>query len=603
MCGLIGAFGAEGLAPGGLRASLDILAPRGPDAEQVWQDDAVMLGHRRLAIIDLDQRSAQPMVSACGRYVIAYNGEVYNYATIRDQLAAEGVRFRTGSDTEVILEGYIHRGAALFAQLHGMFVFVIWDNQKRRAVVARDPYGIKPLYIGTGRQGQVVIGSQVRAILASGVIDPARDPAAAESFWLLGSVREPLTWYRDIRALPPGHMAEIHLTPQGSAEVTRQEAWFDIGDACRNAGHAATTPKDLRATVSAAVRQSIRDHMVADVPVGVFLSGGIDSATVAGLMAEIQPEGLTGITISYNEFKGTAQDESGVAARIAQHFGMRHVIRTVTREEFEADLPRILASMDQPSIDGINTWYASKAAAEAGPKAVMSGVGGDELFLGYGHFRTLPDRVARWKRLAAIPGLLPLARMAGGIQAWRSGKDRWRKAPDWLRSIEGAWWLSRSILSPRETARRLGRPEAPFSVADWMGQTSGAAAADPALALAQYESMNYMRHQLLRDSDWASMDHSVELRTPLVHAPLLMALSPVMRDFAAHPNKSLLSGTLAKPLPQEILNRPKTGFAIPVNDWIAGIMGLPPDCDAEQRKRAWMEHIVTRYDELAPCRA
>jgi asparagine synthase (glutamine-hydrolysing) len=211
--------------------------------------------------------------------------------------------------------------------------------------------------------------------------------------------------------------------------------------------------------------------------------------------------------------------------------------------------------------------------------------------------------VALWKRLAAIPGLLQLARMAGGIQAWRSGKDRWRKAPDWLRSIEGAWWLSRSILSPRETARRLGRPEEPFSVADWLGQTSGAAAADPALALAQYESMNYMRHQLLRDSDWASMDHSVELRTPLVHAQLLMALSPVMRDFAAHPNKSLLSGTLATPLPKEILTRPKTGFAIPVNDWIADIMSLPPDCDAEQRKRAWMDHIVTRYDELAQCRA
>ena len=180
-------------------------------------------------------------------------------------------------------------------------------------------------------------------------------------------------------------------------------------------------------------------------------------------MAEIQPEGLRGIAIYYNEFKCTAQNESGVAARIAQHFGMRDVIPVVTWEEFEANRARIPASTDQPGIDGINTRYASKAAAEAGLKAVMSGVGEDELFLGYGHFRTLPDRVGPVETPGSHTGAAACwARMAGGIQAWRSGKDRWRKAPDWLRKHRGRVWLSRSILSPRETARRLAGQRRPF---------------------------------------------------------------------------------------------------------------------------------------------
>jgi asparagine synthase (glutamine-hydrolysing) len=569
---------------------LERMRRRGPDGEGQWQESGVALGHRRLAIIDLDMRAAQPMHSADGRYVIAFNGEIYNYRSLRSELEATGALFRTTSDTEVILALFADRGEAMLPRLHGMFAFVIWDRVKKRAFMARDPYGIKPLYHARTATGTLV-ASQVRALLATGLVSREADVHAQAGFWLLGSVPEPRTWFRNIRALPAGHCAWIE---RGQVEAPR--CWQHIGEAWRSSSFARVPDAEVREGVRDALRESVRRHLVADVPVGVFLSGGIDSGALVGLMVEAGARSLQGITLAYDEFEGKPEDEAPMAARIAAHYGIRHHLRRVARDEFEADLPRILDAMDQPSIDGINTWYASKAAAELGLKVVVSGVGGDELFQGYTSFRTLPRLVSARRRMAGVPGALPLLQWVSDIQARRSDNRRWHHLPEWSTSIAGAWWLRRSLFAPEDLPSLMGREAAhevlvDFGAARWVESMSGPVSEDMRLALGQIESTTYLRNQLLRDSDWASMDHSVELRTPLVDASLLERLAPFLGQLARFPGKCLLAEAPANPLPSDVARRPKTGFGIPMNRWLA----QPQGDRRSPGSRDWARELIDSY--------
>ena len=572
VCGFIAAFGKGKIVldSTALRCAMERMRRRGPDDEGTWHGEGVVLGHRRLAILDLDPRAAQPMQSSCGRFVIAFNGEVYNFRALRRDLEARGVVFRTTSDTEVILALFAAEGEAMLPKLHGMFALAIWDCITRRAFIARDPYGIKPLYL-TVASGTVLVASQVKALMATGRVSCEPDPRGQAGFWMLGSVPEPYTWFRGIRALPAGHCAWIE---EGRLGPTR--CWYDIGEAWRSVGGLNTAEEDAVEQVRAALQESVARHLVADVPVGVFLSGGVDSGALAGLMVEAGALELEGVTITYDEFAGRHEDEAPVAARLAAHYGIRHTVRRVTRDEFLGDLPRILSAMDQPSIDGINTWYASKAAAERGLKVVVSGVGGDELFQGYPSCRQLPRLVAAWAPLSRVPGAMRLANAAARLQAQRSDNGRWKYAPQWARTIAGAWWLRRSVCSPDELVALMGPELAAMALRDfevnhWVQTMTGPLPDNSRLALGQIESMSYLRNQLLRDSDWASMDHSVELRTPLVDAFLLQQVQPWLQSFSDWPNKKLLTEALTNPLPHSIVNRKKTGFGIPVNSWLTEV--------------------------------
>ena len=560
----------------------------GPDGEGFWKEDGVYLGHRRLAIIDLDARAAQPMQSACGRYMIVFNGEIYNFRELRDGLGREGVAFHTTSDTEVILALFAAEGAAMLPKLHGMFAFVIWDRVTKRAFAARDPYGIKPLYVARTAHG-VMIASQVKALLATGLVSRAPDPRGQAGFWLLGSVPEPHTWYRDIQAISAGHSAWIE-----SGRMIETTCWSDIGNIWRQAPAELLPDNMVRAQVRAALHESVARHLVADVPVGVFLSGGIDSGALAALMVESGARNVEGVTIAYDEFAGSHQDEAPVAAAIAAHYGIRHHVRRITRDEFLADLPRIFDAMDQPSIDGINTWYASKAVAELGLKVVVSGVGGDELFQGYESFEQLPGMVDRWRALSRVPGMQAAGKFAGDLQARRSGNARWRHAAEWAQTIGGAWWLRRSLYAPEDLPGLMGAELAAealqgFEASRWVTAMSGALPPDGKLALGQIESTTYLRNQLLRDSDWASMDHSVELRTPLVDAHLLASLQTALPSFSRHPAKRLLAEAPVTPLPRTIIERRKTGFGIPVGRWLA-----PPSQTSATAidSRGWAKRLV-----------
>ncbi|MGH8433923.1 MAG: asparagine synthase (glutamine-hydrolyzing) [Pseudomonas sp.] len=593
MCGLV-AILCKGQVPdvgSAIAAACRQMLQRGPDAHEVFHGDGVSMGHQRLAILDLDPRSNQPMRSACGRYVIVFNGEIYNFHDVRSQLAASGVAFHTTSDTEVILALFAQEGEAMLPRLRGMFAFVIWDRVARRAFAARDPYGIKPLYVAQTAQG-VLLASQVKALLATGLV--SREPCARgqAGFWLLGSVPEPHTRFRDIQALPAGHCAWVDNGRLGASR-----SWWNIADAWRNAPAVTLPAPEVSERVRDALRASVAAHLVADVPVGVFLSGGIDSGALAGMMVEAGAQNLQGITIAYDEFAGSHNDEAPVAATLAAHYGIRHHVRRVTRDEFAADLPRILAAMDQPSIDGINTWYASKAVAELGLKVVVSGVGGDELFQGYSSFQQLPRLVSAWGTALRVPGATALAQAVCNLQARRTGNSRWRHLPDWARTMAGAWWLRRSVFSPEDLPDLMGVDLAAealqgFSAAAWVRGMSGAQPPNLRLALGQIESTTYMRNQLLRDSDWASMDHSVELRTPLVDAWLLRDVQPLLGALRQFPNKRLLAEAPVRPLPEELITRPKTGFGIPVQQWLRQ---LGKTDGAGGASHAWARAVARAY--------
>lgn len=549
----------------------DHMQTRGPDAFGYWSDTeaGLILGHRRLSILDLESRANQPMHSDSDRYVIVFNGEIYNFRDLRRELERAGEVFRTESDTEVLLRLYAREGEGMLSRLRGMFAIAIWDKKSRTLFLARDPYGIKPLYIARSKDGWL-FASQVKALLASNLVSHDPDPVGQAGFWLMGNVPEPHTWFRDISALPAGSWCHI----KADGQFIGPHMYWDIGDSWRDAPECNLALDEVQEIVRAAVSESVRHHLVSDVPVGVFLSGGIDSGSLAGLINDFGATGLKGITVAFNEFHGRHENEVPVAAEIARSYGIQHHVRTVTKQEFEADLPRILLAMDQPSIDGINTWYASKAVAELGLKVVISGVGGDELFYGYPSFRQIPKLVSGWNRVSQIPGVNTIANIALDLHAYRSGNSRWRWLTRQAVSLYGAYWLRRGLFSPDDLPKLMGES---YSLEILQNLTpgvliekmAGALPADAMAAVGQIESMAYLRNQLLRDSDWASMDHSVELRTPLVDAWLLRDLMPVLSSFGRLNGKRMLSNCPAKPLSQSIVGRVKTGFGIPLGAWIS----------------------------------
>jgi asparagine synthase (glutamine-hydrolysing) len=541
---------------------------RGPDAESLVTLDLgrLVLGHRRLSIIDLDPRSNQPMVSGDGRHAIVFNGEIYNYRELRRELESKGEKFRTMSDTEVLLVLFRREGASMLPRLRGMFALAIWDERERILFLARDPYGIKPLYYAKVAGG-FAFASQVKALLVSGLVSTAREPAGLAGFYLWGSVPEPWTLYRDIQALPAGHWMRVR---DGSPDAA--VCWYDIREHWR--GNARIeSPDALQERVRAAVTDSVRAHLVADVPVSVFLSGGIDSSVIAGLAAQLGAR-VEGVTIGFKEFANRNDDEVPVARAIAEHYGLSHHVRMVSEDEFTEDLPRILDAMDQPSIDGVNTWFASKATAERGYKVVLSGVGGDELFCGYSLFRQIPRMVAFGRILTAIPGARARLREPFAALAKHRSQPKLAGMPTFMNSLEGAYFLRRSLFLPSELPALMGADLAREGLNRLGGNPPGmtsTGARDAAAAVGLLESTLYLRNQLVRDSDWASMAHSVELRTPLVDAQLLALLGPYTAGFKRGAGKSMLAHAPGKPLPATIASRPKTGFSLPMARWLFSV--------------------------------
>ncbi|MEI6031830.1 MAG: asparagine synthase (glutamine-hydrolyzing) [Synechococcaceae cyanobacterium ELA739] len=565
MCGIAGLIGRS---PQGFAERVSPhLVHRGPDDGGIWQADGACLVHRRLAILDLSPAGHQPMATDCGRWQLVFNGEIYNHVSLRQQLVQEGVSFRGSSDTEVLLAWLIRHGPAGLHALRGMFAFVLLDRQERTALLARDPNGIKPLYWWQGPAGELAFASELRALLASELMERRLDRLALTSFLATGSVSEPATLVAGIQRLPAGHLAHWRggaLTIEPWCPIPEQLLFGGAGPLASNNprpedSHNAV--EDALAQTRAALEDSVAAHMVSDVPVGLFLSAGLDSASLLALA----PRGLRTFTIGFPEAGAEGFDEADPAARLASHFGAEHTPLPFTAQQARSWLPQFLASQDQPSIDGYNTWCVARLARAQGIKVALSGLGGDELFGGYPSFQQVP-RLHRWRRSLGILGPLAAKALRHGPKGHQARRQR---LADWLQqppSAAAAHRCFRGLFAPSEIASLLrhwgldGAHVAP----PIKSEPAGLQAAD---TVAWLEGTTYLRNQLLPDSDVMAMASGLELRLPLVDASLQRRLSPLPSELRLAAGKPLLAKAVPE-LPGWFLDRPKQGFRFPFQLWL-----------------------------------
>jgi len=582
MCGLAAIFAYGDTAPtvdGKMLSAINgAMARRGPDGQGQWlsDDQRVGLAHRRLAIIDLSDSAAQPMLTGDPkeRLAITYNGEIYNFLELRERLEAENYAFTTNSDTEVLLQLYRRYGFDMVDHLRGMYAFAIWDEERQGLFLGRDPFGIKPLYYHNDGK-TIAIASQVKALLAgfaaAGMPRPAFDAAGHVGFFMFGNVPEPHTLYDGISALPAG--STLWIDKNGTQP---EHKFFDVSRRLAKPDDRAT-PEAPRRTLADLLRDSVRHHFVSDVPVGVFLSAGLDSASITGLASEIKGANLDTLTLGFDEFKGSAQDEVPLAEAIAAHYGTRHHTVRVAGADFASDIDDLLDAMDQPSIDGVNTYFVAKAAKLAGLKVALSGLGGDELLCGYDGFTQIPKLV---NALAWLPGRTILGR---GMRAVLSLFSRLGFSPKAAGLVEyggaygEAYLLRRSLFMPWELERELRGVMSPEMIRRGLKDLKATQRLEACQRditggkrkVSALEMNWYMRNQLLRDADWAGMAHGVEIRVPLVDPVLFDGLAGRIGTEDG-PDKQAMARTLKSALPGAVLGRPKTGFSVPVRDWLEG---------------------------------
>jgi asparagine synthase (glutamine-hydrolysing) len=584
MCGIAGAmfFGGrhdDRRASTIVSAMVRALGHRGPDGQGVVlcadpsappdHGASVTLGHTRLAILDLSERAAQPMRLDAAPVWMTFNGEIFNFAAIRADLEARGRRFRSQSDTEVILQGYDEWGAGVLDRLQGMFAFVIWDGRTRQLLVARDRLGVKPIY--TYQAGDCFLfASEIRALLATGLVPRTLDQVALDQYLSYQTVPSPRTLVKDVRMLLPGHSIVI-----GRGSPT-ERAYWDMLDNASSDGETATS-STARARVADLLEQSAALHLVSDVPVGIFLSGGIDSSA---LVALTRKAGAVPRTFSV-VLPGSPHDEAVFAERVARRFGGVHTEIAIGERELADAVPIALAQVDHPSGDGLNTFIISRAVRAAGIKVALSGLGGDEVFGGYPSF----DRMSRLARYAGAWKRSPAAvrnAAAAAVRVIGRSSIASNKAAAVLESdgtLPQTFPVTRQVFNPADRRALLGEELVELSrqVGDpYTTLLEDAARRHPQrglLAMVSYaEARTYMHDVLLRDADQMSMAHGLEVRVPLLDHRLVeyvVGLPDAAKQPAGMP-KRLLVESLGSDLPVECVQRPKQGFVLPFDAWMKG---------------------------------
>lgn len=544
------------------------LAHRGPDGEGRYRsgDGRALLVHRRLAIIDPSPRASQPMATADGRFHLVYDGEAYNYRELRSRLRGRGVALTTESDAEVLLHLLVLDGPAALAQVRGMFALGLWDERDRTLLLARDRFGIKPLYVAAGGAA-VAFASEIGALRKAGLTPGGVAPAGVLAYLAWGSIPQPLTWLTGVEALEPGTWRRWR------GDGSDQQGSFADAAIPYVSGEMMLDERALRARSREAVVDSVRAHLVADVPVGVCLSGGVGSAAIVSAARSAGSGDLRTFTVSVGE---RSFDGAPLAAATARQFGTIHQDLRVDADHIARDLDAIVSGLDQPTVDAFRSFYVSRAVAGAGIKAVLSGVGGDGMFGGCPSFTRIPAGL----RLGRALG--PLARVAGvaghAMPAWRAA--RWRHFTSAPRRKTGYRAL-RGLFMPEELTSLAG----PALTAAWSDALAGLAAAERRIfdsagdetetaSVARMETRGFLGAQRLRDIDVLSMAHGLEVRTPFVDHQLQQAVWP---SLGAHPGlmqgKRLLHDTLAQPLPAAVVGSPRRGFTLPCAVWLRGPLG------------------------------
>ena len=568
------------------------LRHRGPDGEGFLFDEprapGLALGMRRLSIIDLPGGN-QPIWNETHDVAVFFNGELYNYRLLRETLLLCGHRFSTQSDTEILVHAWEEWGEDCLQELRGMFAFALLDLRERHAAVpvlfiARDPLGIKPLYYTQSPSG-FAFASEVRALLAAGLSSGELSQDALTSYLLFGSVSEPVTLLDGVFSLPPGHKMLLHIPER--RRVPRARPWYDPSRS--PAARDPRRPKDFSAAardLRALLQSAVEVHLIADVPVGLFLSSGLDSGAIAMLAGRAQA-GIASFTLT---FPGTAFDEAPLARIVADRCGSRHTEVPLDGSAILSRIDEALAALDQPTMDGINTYFVSWAAREVGLKVALSGLGGDELFAGYSTFSDVP----RLKKLAEFGKFLPapLRRasspvLRGVLGALTTSDAAHKTAAAWTTpgTLPHAYFFARALFPPGRRLESLIAPRFRASTVSadgvtldptwlgWLQRAADEAAKLPPIAgISWLEMRTYMASTLLRDTDSVSMARSLEVRVPLLDTPLVEFVSALPDAARRHDSsqKALLVEALRDILPPEILAQRKRTFTLPWEEWLRG---------------------------------
>ncbi len=642
MCGICGVIGVEQpeSANGLIRCMLGALRHRGPDDEGVLIAAPVGLGMRRLSIIDLPG-GHQPIWNESATLAVVFNGEIYNFRELRRTLESLGHRFQTNSDTEVIVHAYETWGAECPQHLRGMFAFAVVEMPQgpqgppRQVFLARDRLGIKPLYYAA-MNGRFLFASEVRAVLASGLIEAKLSAAALENYILFGSIGEPITLIKGISSLPPGHsmlvpVAKPTPAPQpqpywdfasvmGERENQTQPDGASGSLKPASKRQVSTEPSAAAKGLRALLEESVRAHLIADVPLGVFLSSGMDSTALAAL-ASRERDGIHTFTVIFPE-----QDysEAEVARHSAKRFRTHHRELLLTGEDMLERLEEAVAAFDQPSMDGVNTYFVSWAARQVGLKVALSGLGSDEIFGGYSTFRSTPHA----ERLAALGRRSPPALRAATARAIESIAAK-RRPPDSARKLAAAmrdpdafphpYFFTRALFTPEKASAQsllLGTSAGDSPSRSWLAQAAREAQhLDPFTAISWLELRSYLVNTLLRDTDAMSMSHSLEVRVPFLDHPLVefaMRL-PGSAKRRGNGSKPLLVAALGDLLPNEVVAQHKRTFTFPWERWLRGplrhriaesLENLSPvlrtALDAEKVRNVWQDFLSGRTSWSRP---
>src|SRR3984893_7488507 len=564
-----------------LKRMSDAMIHRGPDGSGTWvsapdaRNWGALLAHRRLSILDLSPAGAQPMVDPVTGHVVVLNGEIYNFGRLRRRLAAEGQKFQSTGDTAVMLRALGLHGPGAMSWLRGMFAFACWDPKQRRLLLARDPLGIKPLYLARSSDPDagwsVAFASELRALLASGLLGtPPLDPQAVASGVWNGFVVGPSTAVKGVDLLWPGRLVEL----AGAGEEGRPEDFWRIP------GRAPDPTMDEN-SLAAILEEGLRVHLASDVPLAVFLSGGVDSSVMANLAQRTAQRPIHTFTLAFEEREF---NEGPIARRIAAAIGTQHHEVVLTEGRFVENLEAALDSLDQPTFDGLNAYYMSHAIRSAGFTVALSGTGGDELFGGYTSYRDLPV-LQRWSRRAVwVPRGLQVA--AATLATWglrRSGgtvqpQTRWAKLPEMVRhgdDLLALYQLAYALFLP-EFQRELLAPDFAEALADGLPPamrqriTAETRARTPLSAISVMEQRLFLGERLLRDNDVASMASSLEQRVPLVDQVLFESVDRLPDQARYQPlgRKAMLRRIGLRGLDPALFERPKSGFVLPFDRWI-----------------------------------
>ena len=609
MCGIAGILGTvDDRNRAALKRMSEAMLHRGPDGSGSWESSpggdgrGALLAFRRLAILDLSPTGEQPMIDPRSGRVLIVNGEIYNYQELRRRLMDAGETFRSSGDAAVLLRCLSLQGHDAVASLRGMFAFASWDPARRTLLLARDALGIKPLYIArcSDRSAgwSLAFASEVRALLASGLLgQPRLDPTAVASVVWNGFVAGPQTAVQGVESMPPG---QLRLYSDDGAESLVEDHW-------KLPGLGESPPVDEEA-LAAQLEESVRLHLASDVPLGVFLSGGVDSSAVANLARRANRGPVHTFTLAFEEEEF---NEGQISRRVAEAIGTEHQEVLLTEAHFVEQLDRALDAVDQPSFDGLNAYVMSRAVREAGFTVALVGTGGDELFGGYSSFRDLPALHGWSRRLGFIPraALVEGAQLAvAALQPDRGTmprQTRWAKLPEMVRrgdDLLSLYQLAYALFLPDFQRELLDDPAwaltdglPPAFRAQLQQETRGRS---DLAAVSVLEQRLFLGERLLRDNDAASMAASLEQRLPLVDQVVLETVSGLSDAARYQPvlRKAALRRAGLRGLDPALFERPKRGFVLPFDRWIR--KGLSSSIDQTLGDRRAVQQVGLRPDAV-----